>query len=152
MAALTTIALGAAVGLGAASVVSSVQAGKAQRNAARAEQRRAEIQNIRQVRQSIREARLAQGSIIAQGANAGTIGSSGVTGGVGSVSAQLGSNLNYLSSIAEENTNIFNASMKAAQYQSNAQIFGTLASVASAGYQGATGMTPGQAIGKKLAG
>ena len=142
--------LAVAVVTAAASVYSSNQARKATKEAARAEQRRAEVQNVRNVRQAIREARLAQGSLVAQGANAGTIGSTGVAGGLSGVSAQLGSNLNYLSSIAEENTNIFNASLKASQYQANAQIFGTVSSAAASAYQGMTGKTVGQTIGTKI--
>lgn len=142
--------LAIAVAAAGASIYSSNQARKASKEAARAEQRRAEVQNVRNVRQAIREARLAQGSLVAQGANAGTIGSTGVAGGLSSVSSQLGSNLNYLSSIAEENTNIFNASLKSAQYQANAQIFGTISSAAAGAYQGMTGQTVGQAIGTKI--
>lgn len=149
---IETILLGAVVAGSAGSIYSSNQARKASKEAARAEQRRAEVQNVRNVRQAIREARLAQGSLVAQGANAGTIGSTGVAGGLSSVSSQLGSNLNYLSSIAEENTNIFNASLKSAQYQANAQIFGTISSAAGSVYTGMTGKTPGQALGAKLKG
>lgn len=147
---IETILLGAAIAGTAGSIYSSNQARKSTKEAARAEQRRAEVQNVRNVRQAIREARLSQGSLVNQGANAGTIGSSGVSGGLSSVSAQLGSNLNYLSQIAEENTSIFNASLKAAQYQANAQIFGTISSAAAGGYQGMTGQTVGQAIGGKI--
>lgn len=151
MAAISSILIGAAIaGTAVASLDSSNKARKATKEAARAEQRRAEVQNVRNVRQAIREARLSQGSLVNQGANAGTIGSTGVSGGLSSVSAQLGSNLNYLSSIAEENTNIFNASVKAAHYQANAQIFGTVASAASSAYTGMTGKTVGQTIGGKI--
>lgn len=150
MAALSSILLGAAVAGTAGSIYSTNEARKASKESARAEQRRAEVQNVRNVRQAIREARLTQGSLVAQGANSGTIGSTGVAGGLSSVSSQLGSNLNYLSQIAEENTNIFNASLKASQYQANAQIFGTISSAAAAGYQGMTGKTVGQTIGAKI--
>lgn len=149
---LETILIAAAVGSTASSVYSTVKAGKESKKAAQAEQRRAEVQNIRNTRQAIREARLAQGSITAQGANAGTIGSTGVAGGLSSVGAQLGGNLNYLATIAEENTNIFNAQMKASQYSSNAQLFGQVASMAGGAFKGTTGQTVGQAIGKKIKG
>lgn len=120
----------AAVGSTAASIYSSRKAAKASERQARAEQRRAEIQNVRNIRQSIREARLAQGSIVSQGALSGTLGSTGVAGGLSSVSAQLGGNLNYIASIAEENTNIFNATLAGARAASNASIFGQVGSLA----------------------
>lgn len=141
-----------AVGSAAASAYSSNEARKATKESARAEQRRAEVQNIRNVRQSIREARLAQGALVSQGASAGTLGSSGVAGGMSSVSAQLGGNLNYLSQIAEENTSIFNSSLKASQYQANAQIFGTISSAAAGAYTGVSGETVGATVGKKIKG
>jgi hypothetical protein len=123
------------------SIYSTRKAGKAAQSQARAEQRRAEIQNVRSTRQAIREARLAQGSIVSQGALGGTMGSSGVAGGLSSVSAQLGGNLNYIASIAEENTNIFNAQIAGAKAATNASIFGQVGSLAGS-FKG-MGTTPG---------
>ncbi len=54
--------------------------------------------------------------------------------------------------IAEENTSIFNSSLKASQYQANAQIFGTIASASSSAYQGVSGETVGATVGKKIKG
>jgi len=136
--ALPFIAAAAAVG----GVVSSVQAGKAARDQARAEQRRAEIQNVRSVRQSIREARLAQASLVSQGAVSGALMGSGVAGGLSSVASQLGGNLNYISQIAEENTNIFNAQIAGARAASNATIFGQVGQLAGGIYKEKTGKSP----------
>lgn len=136
-----------AVGTTVASISQQRKAAKSSQQAAEAEQRRAEIQNVRNVRQSIREARLTQGALVAQGANAGTIGSTGTIGGVASVGAQLGGNLDYLSQIAEENTNIFNATMKATRQSSQAQIYGQVGQLASSAYTGMTGQTIGQTVG-----
>jgi hypothetical protein len=69
---------------------------------------------------------------------------SGVAGGMSSVSSQLGGNLNYISAIAEENTNIFNASMAGARAQANATIFGQVGQLAGS-------MTPQGSLGKSLA-
>lgn len=124
------MAITAAVVATTASIYSTRKAGKAAEKQARAEQRRAEIQNVRSTRQAIREARLAQGSLVSQGALSGTMGSSGLAGGLSSVSAQLGGNLNYIASIAEENTNIFNATIAGAKAATNASIFGQLGSLA----------------------
>lgn len=135
-----------------ASIVSTQKAGRAAERQAEAEQRRAEIQNVRSVRQSIREARLAQASLQSQGALSGALMGTGVAGGMASVSSQLGGNLNYIASIAEENTNIFNASIAGARAQTNATIFGQVGQLASGAYQGMTGQTVGQGIGKALKG
>lgn len=68
------------------------------------EQKRAEIQNVRQVRQQIRQQRLAAASIIGRGATTGTLSSSGVAGGVASTGSQLAGNMSYMSDIADVNT------------------------------------------------
>jgi hypothetical protein len=68
----------------------------------------------------------------------------GVAGGMSSVSSQLGGNLNYISAIAEENTNIFNASLAGARAQTNATIFGQIGSLAGS-------MTPQGSLGKSVA-
>jgi hypothetical protein len=125
-----------------ASVISSVKAGKEAREQARAEQRRADIQNVRSVRQSIREARLAQASLVSQGAVSGALMGTGVAGGLSSVASQLGGNLNYISQIAEENTNIFNAQIAGARAASNATIFGQVGQLAGGIYKEKTGKSP----------
>lgn len=137
-----TLAAYAAVGASSAAVVSSVQAGKSAREQARAEQRRADIQNVRSIRQSIREARLAQASLVSQGAVSGALMGSGVAGGLSSVASQLGGNLNYISQIAEENTNIFNAQIAGARAASNATIFGQVGQLAGGIYKEKTGKSP----------
>lgn len=68
------------------------------------EQKRAEIQNVRQIRQQIRQQRAAAASIIGRGATTGTLGSSGVQGGVSSTGSQLAGNVSYMSDIADVNT------------------------------------------------
>lgn len=82
------------------------------RNQYAAEQQKAEIQNVRAIRQQIRQQRAAAGSIIAQGANAGTLGSTGVTGGVASTQSQMRSNLRYMSDIADTQSAYAAASMR----------------------------------------
>jgi hypothetical protein len=149
---IETILLSAAIAGTAGSIYSTQQAGRASRRQMEAEQRKAEIQNVRNVRQSIREARLSQASIESQGALSGALMGTGVAGGMSSVSAQLGGNLNYISSIAEENTNIFNAGMAASRASTNATIFGQVGQLAGSAYQGISGETIGATIGKKLKG
>lgn len=68
------------------------------------EQKRAEIQNVRQIRQQIRQQRAAAASIVGRGATTGTLNSSGVAGGVSSTGSQLAGSLSYSSDIADVNT------------------------------------------------
>jgi hypothetical protein len=66
-----------------------------------AEERRAEVQNVRTIRGEIRKRRAAAASIIASGATHGTSRSSGVLGGVASLGSQMAGNLSYMSDIAQ---------------------------------------------------
>lgn len=117
-------------GSAAASAVSSIQAGKATQKQYQAEARKAEIQNIRSVRQQIREARLSQAAMTNVAAQTGAMGSSALAGGVSSVGAQLAGNVSYMSDIARENTAIGAAASEAAGYQSQAALFGAVGSIA----------------------
>lgn len=107
------------------------RAGKAARAQYQAEQRKAEVENVRSVRQQIRQARLAQASMTNQAALSGGMGSSGLAGGFSSVGSQLAGNLNYMSSIAEENTNISNFAITGAKASSNAAVWGQVGQLAN---------------------
>ena len=113
-----------------ASAVNTRRAGKAAEQQYRAEQRKSEIQNVRAVRQQIREARMAQASMTNVAAQTGGMGGSGLAGGTSSVGAQLAGNISYMSQIAEQNTAITNAAIAGAQAQSNATIFGSIGQAA----------------------
>ena len=102
------------------------KAGKAAQRQYEAEARKAEIQNIRAVRQQIREARLAQASMTNVAAQSGGMGGSALAGGVSSVGSQLSSNLNYMQQIARENTAIGAAAAEGAQAMSDAAVFGSI--------------------------
>jgi hypothetical protein len=75
----------------------------AQRQQAQLAQRQADINNARQVRTAVRQARIAQAALVNQGATHGTMTSSGVQGGVASVIAQNSSNMDYYASMREIN-------------------------------------------------
>lgn len=113
------------------SIASQNEARKQNKAAMRAEQRRAQVQNIREVRSQVRSARLAQAAINNAGAVSNTLGSSGVEGGIASVGSQLQGNLGYMSDIARENTTIFNSSVNAAKASNNAAIFGQIGQMGS---------------------
>jgi hypothetical protein len=127
-----------AVGATTASAVSSYQSGKAQKEQYRAEQRKAEIQNVRAVRQQIREARMTQASMTNVAAQTGGMGGSALAGGTSSVGAQLAGNLGYMSDIADQNTAITNAAISASGFQTTATIFGAVGQVSGRGAE-ATG-------------
>lgn len=129
MAALTSIAI-AGLAVSAVGTLASVQeqrkAGRAAQRQYEAEGRKAEVQNIRSVRQQIREARLAQASMTNVAAQTGGMGGSGLAGGVSSVGSQLAGNLNYMQQIAKENTAIGAAAAEGAQAMSNAAVYGSI--------------------------
>jgi hypothetical protein len=110
----------------AASISEQRKAGKATERAYQAEERRAEVQNVRNVRQQIRSARLAQSAMTNRAAQTGGVGSSALAGGTSSVGAQLSGNLSYMGDIAEQNTAIGQATISAARASSNAAIFGQI--------------------------
>lgn len=72
----------------------------AQRAQFAAEQRMADIKNQRERVDLVRKARVAAGTILNQGAITGTMISSGVAGGVSSVSSQANANLGIFNSLA----------------------------------------------------
>jgi hypothetical protein len=127
MPALPFIIAGAAV----ATAYSVYESGQAQEEQYRGEQRKAEVQNVRNVRQQIREARLTQASMTNVAAQTGGMGGSGLAGGTSSVGSQLAGNLGYMSDIATENTAITNAAISASQWQTTATIFGQVGSLSS---------------------
>ena len=129
----------------ASSISEQRKAGRAQERAAaeqrtayQAEQRRAEVQNVRSVRQQIREARMAQASMTNVAAQTGGMGGSGLAGGTASVGSQMAGNLNYMSDIATQNTAISNAQIASSQFmgqaaraQSRAAVYGQVGQLSS---------------------
>lgn len=105
------------------------------------EQKKAEIQNLRSVREQIRAARVAQASMVNQAALTGGTGGSAAAGGQASVGSQLSGNLSYMSQIAASNTRIGNLAAEAAGYQAasasasaEGAIWGTIGQAATTGY------------------
>lgn len=96
-----------------------------------AEGRRAEVQNVRSIREQVRATRLAQGQMTNQGAQSGGMGGSALAGGLSSLASQQQGNIGFMSDIAEQNTAIGAAGLDAARAQSNAAIWGTVGQVAA---------------------
>jgi hypothetical protein len=111
-----------------------------------AESKKADIQNVRNVRQQIRQTRLAQSSMLNVGAQTGGIGGSGMAGGIASAGSQLGGNLSYMSQIATQNTAIGQAALgyssamaDASIASSRAQDYSNIASIGSTIFSGVNG-------------
>ena len=83
-----------------------------------AEQQKADVANVRSVRQQIREQRMVQSSMLNMGAQTGGMGSSGLAGGMGSVGSQAAGNLSFMAQTAQANTAIGAAQLEGAQAQS----------------------------------
>lgn len=116
-----------------------------------AERQKADVQNVRSVRQQVREARIAQAAMTNIAAQTGGMGSSALAGGLGSVGSQASSNLSYMSEIAEANTTIGEAQLegsraqsagtaKIAIAQSNAAAWGAVGQLSGTIFQGAGGV------------
>jgi len=97
--------------VGTVGVVQQYEAGRAQKSAMQQQsaaqqrqyalsQQQAEIQNIRSVRQQLRQRYATAAALTARGATAGTLSGSGLAGGLSSLGSQLASNLGYQSDIA----------------------------------------------------
>jgi hypothetical protein len=99
--------LEASLALAAVSTVMQYEAAQDQKDASErqfeAERRKADIQNVREVRNQIRQQRMTAGAIEAQGANAGVSGSSGVMGGIASTQSQLAGNISYMGDVDRQN-------------------------------------------------
>ena len=133
-----------------ASMEQNKRAARASQAQAEAERRRSEVENVYKARQNIRQARIAQAAMVNQAALTGGMGGTGLAGGVSSVGSQMAGNLSYMSSIAEENTNIFNFATTAAKASSNAAVYGQVGKLAGTIFSGMTGQTVPEAIGASL--
>jgi len=152
MAALTTIALAVT----AATTVASIDAGKKQAYQQRvaagqaqeantrqyaAEQKKADIQNVRAVRSQIRQQRMASANMLNQGAQTGGMFGSGLAGGLGSNQSQTAGNVQYMGQIAKQNTASSQAGLDAATAQysvtpnSDAAMFASIGQASSTIFQ-----------------
>lgn len=88
------------------------------------ERKRAEVENVRKLRQQIREQRIAQASLTSQAALTGGVGGSAVAGASASAASQAAGNVSFMQDISEINTNIGNIQMETAQRVGSAQASG----------------------------
>ena len=123
--ALPIIAVAASVGSAVAQQREAKKSASAQREGqARVlaeERKRAEVDNVRKLRQQIREQRIAQGSLASQAALTGGVGGSAFAGASASAASQTASNVSFMQDISQINTNIGNIQMETAQRVGAAQ-------------------------------
>lgn len=96
----------------------------------KAQEKKADIQNVRDVRQQIRASRIASAQMQNVGAQVGASGSSALAGGVSSIGSQTVSNINYMAQVAQQNTAINTAQLQGASITSNAAIWGAVGGLA----------------------
>lgn len=122
------------------------QQAAAQREQAMLENRRADISNARQLRNAIRQARIARATILNTGANVGTMSSSGVLGGTASIDSQRNSNVGFFGAMDQLNDKVTNTQMAQAdaqvqmgEAQGQAAVGGALGTIGGGIFSGAGG-------------
>jgi phosphoribosylformylglycinamidine (FGAM) synthase-like enzyme len=128
--------MGIEVGVALASLaVSSAFAYKGQQQqkaAFEAQKRQAEAENVRNIRKAIARQRVAQGSILNQGALGGALGSSAVAGGIGATQSQLAGDVNFANTTLANQTASGMNQVRASETAALGQVAGTV-------FQGAGG-------------
>lgn len=97
----------------AVSVGSTVYSINQQKKAARAQQRQQQLQSRRSQRQAIREAQIRQAQLSSSALGLGAAGGSAVSGGLSSLSSQVGGTLGYASQMSGLSKEISLASQRA---------------------------------------
>lgn len=105
-----------------------------------AQQKRADIQNVRSQREQIRAAKIAQAQMQNVASQTGGMGGSALAGGLSSIASQTNSNINYTAQIAEQNTAIATAQLAGASVTSNAEVWGAIGNIAGTIFTGGGGM------------
>lgn len=121
------------IGTGIYSFVQGRQAAKKQREAARKQAEIQRIQERRRRRQEIRRQRIARAQLLNVGTQLGVGDSSGVAGGLGSLSSQLGASQGYASTVAGLSQEITALTASAANNISMANTVSGFGNVLSAG-------------------
>ena len=128
--AIVGLAISAAAAAGSAYV--SYKSGKEAKKQAKEEKSRAELEQRRARLKTIREGRVKRAESLNAGASQGTMGSSGLSGGLASVGSQVGTELGFSTQVGAINDNIFKSSMKQAKFQQMGSIFGGIGQIGGA--------------------
>src|SRR6056297_254728 len=128
MAGFTAIALTAATVVGtAASVYGTIQSTKASKKAAAARRRQEQLQETRSRRQAIREMQVRRAQAIATAQGAGSLQTSGASGGIGSLSSQLGTGLGFQSQMGSLSDIVSSETQRAQRFGAMANLGGQVA-------------------------
>jgi F0F1-type ATP synthase membrane subunit c/vacuolar-type H+-ATPase subunit K len=144
MAAATTIIAGAALAVTAVGTAASISQGrkasKEQKKAQEMQARRDDYAARQEQLQQLRQQQQQRASIIAQGAGAGTLGSSGVQGSAANVATTGAANTAFVEQINQYNAGISSSLQSAADAGRRAGNYSALANLGTQAY-GATGVT-----------
>lgn len=124
-----TLATAAVIAGTAVSAFSTLKQRSAQKRAARNQRKLQTLQRNRERRRAFREAQLARSRALVQAAAGGVSQSTGVLGGVSSLSSQLGANLGFSTQGQGLSNNISRANQSAANAQSIGQLGGQVAGI-----------------------
>lgn len=117
-------AIAAATGI--ASVAQANKAAKAQQRVAELQQRQQEVQAAASRRSAIRSAMVSKARAVATAQGLGAAGSSGVAGGISSLSSQLGANLGYQTEMSGLSRGITQYNSAANRAASMSRMFGSV--------------------------
>lgn len=115
------------------SVAGTVVSYSASQKAAKANERQQNLATSRQNRSAIREAQIKRAQALNTASQVGAGTGSGISGGVGSLSSQLGSGLGFSSQMSALSTQI-------TKYQKQASLWGDIAGLGKLAYQQGGGM------------
>jgi hypothetical protein len=119
---ITAIAIGSLV----TSVGFGIKSQNQQKAAFEAQKRQAEAENVRNIRKAIARQRVAQGSILNQGALGGALGSSAVSGGIGATQSQLAGDVNFAQTSLANQTAAGQAQVRSSEYAALGQVAGSV--------------------------
>jgi hypothetical protein len=102
------------------------QARKESKKAARVQRRISERETQRQRMMQLRESQMARAQVIAQGAQTGTLGASGLQGGVASIGTQAAGNIGFLNQIESLQQQAARSRQKASDFAGNVSNIGAL--------------------------
>lgn len=145
MAAFTSIAIGAAVGLAGVATYNSARYAKssarAQREASEFQQKQANLQQARAKRDAVRTARLSYGTAQNAAANQGVMASSSSEGGLGSIASQARDNVSFLDQYGFFSDQAGRALGRANQQSANANTWNAIGNLAMTGASLASSFT-----------
>lgn len=122
-------------------IKASKQAQAFREKQAREEQKRANIQAIRSMREQVRAQRVEAARVANTAASTGTSNSSGAAGAIAGSGTDLASNLSYGAQMQQIDTSVGSAGVGAARASTQGQIWGAYGNLAGTVFQGVGGFS-----------